>query len=188
LLTNMDNSPTPLVVSVAGRTPVIHETAWVAPSASVSGSVTLRAWASVWYGASVRADQETVEIGSASNVQDCCCLHADPGFPLRLGESVSVGHGAVLHGCRIEDRVLVGMSATVMNGAVVGAESVVGAGALVTEGTQVPPRSLVLGSPARVIRALTDEEQARIRQNAADYIALAGEHARGIAAADVATR
>lgn len=176
----MDSSPAPFVVSIAGRAPVIHKTAWVAPTAAVSGSVTVGARASIWYGASVRADQETVEIGRGSNVQDCCCLHADPGFPLRLGRSVSVGHGAVLHGCRIDDRVLVGMSATVMNGSVVGPDSVVGAGALVTEGMRVPPGSLVLGHPARVVRGLTDEEQARIRQNAVDYVALAGEHARGV--------
>jgi carbonic anhydrase/acetyltransferase-like protein (isoleucine patch superfamily) len=171
--------PGPLVVSVGGRTPAIHDEAWVAPSASISGSVGLEARASVWYGASVRGDLENIGIGRGSNVQDCSSLHADPGFPLRIGESVSVGHGAVLHGCEIGDRVLVGMSATIMNGAVVGADSIIGAGALVTEGLDIPPRSLVLGFPARVVRPVTDDEVARSLQNAADYVALAQEHAHG---------
>ncbi len=110
----------PYVAAIGERTPVIDPSAWCAPSASIVGSVTVGARASVWYSTSVRGDTETIAIGADSNVQDCCALHADAGFPLRIGGLVSVGHGVVLHGCQLGDRVLVGMSATVMNGAVVG--------------------------------------------------------------------
>jgi len=120
---------------------------------------------------------EDIRIGAESNVQDCCALHADEGFPLRLGDQVSVGHGAVLHGCAIGDRVLVGMAATIMNGTDVGADTIVGAGSLVTPGTVVPSGSLVLGSPARVVRPLTDEERRSIGLNAVDYAKLARQHA-----------
>jgi len=168
----------PFVATVNGRQPSLHATAWVAHTASITGSVTLGPRASVWYGVSVRGDLETIEIGTDSNVQECSSLHADRGFPLCIGESVSVGHGGVLHGCSIGDRVLVGMSATIMNGAVIGSDSIVGAGALVTEGMSVPPGSLVLGSPAKVVRTVTREERQMIVDNAADYVRLAGEHAR----------
>jgi carbonic anhydrase/acetyltransferase-like protein (isoleucine patch superfamily) len=177
----MNATPTgfgPPIGTVNGRKPAVHATAWVAHTASVTGSVTLGPRTSVWYGASVRGDLETIEIGPDSNVQDCSALHADEGFPLRLGESVSVGHGAVLHGCEIGDRVLVGMSSTVMNGAVIGSDSIVAAGALVTEGTRIPPASLVLGSPAKVIRTITQVERERIVDNATEYVRLAYEHAR----------
>ncbi|MGD9958086.1 gamma carbonic anhydrase family protein [Nocardioides sp.] len=171
----------PLVITVDGRSPSIDVSAWIAPTAAVSGSVTIRSGASVWYGVSVRGDLEIIEIGRDSNLQDCSALHADKGIPLRIGDSVSVGHGAVLHGCQIGNRVLVGMSATVMNGAVIGSDSIIGAGALVTEGTRVPAGSLVLGAPAKVIRAVTDEEKLRIVNNAVDYVRLAKAHARALA-------
>jgi carbonic anhydrase/acetyltransferase-like protein (isoleucine patch superfamily) len=132
----------------------------------------------VWYGVSIRGDLETIEIGSKSNVQECSALHADAGFPLTIGEAVSVGHGSVLHGCTIEDRVLVGMSSTVMNGAVIGADSIIGAGALVTEGMRIPSASLVLGAPAKVVRTVTEEEKQKIAENAATYTRLAEDHAR----------
>jgi carbonic anhydrase/acetyltransferase-like protein (isoleucine patch superfamily) len=167
-----------LIRAVDGRRPTVHPTAWVAPGASVTGSVRLEQRTSVWYGVSVRGDLETIEIGRETNVQDCSALHADPGFPLRLGEEVSVGHGAVLHGCTVGDRVLVGMSATLLNGVVVGADSVVGAGALLTQGLVVPPGSLVLGSPAKVVRPVTDAERQGIVDNAAAYVRLAQQHAR----------
>jgi carbonic anhydrase/acetyltransferase-like protein (isoleucine patch superfamily) len=168
----------PFVATVNGRKPSVHAVAWVAHTASITGSVTLGARASVWYGVSVRGDLETIEIGSRSNVQECSVLHADQGFPVCIGESVSIGHGAVLHGCNIGDRVLVGMSATIMNGSFIGSDSIVGAGALVTEGMRVPPASLVLGSPAKVVRATTEDEKQKIVDNAADYVRLAEEHAR----------
>ena len=170
----------PFVASVGGRRPALDPGAWIAPGASVTGAVTVGAGSSLWYGVSVRGDRETIEIASGSNVQDCSALHADPGSPLRLGSSVSVGHGAVLHGCTVGDRVLVGMSATIMNGAVVGSDSIIAAGALLTEGSVVPPGSLVLGSPARVVRTTTDPERRAIVENADVYVRLAQEHARAV--------
>jgi carbonic anhydrase/acetyltransferase-like protein (isoleucine patch superfamily) len=121
--------------------------------------VTIGSGASIWYGVSVRGDLETIHVGRDSNVQDCSALHADRGIPLRIGDYVSVGHGAVLHGCQIADRVLVGMSATVMNGAVIGSDSIVGAGALVTEGMRVPAGSLVEGGDRR--REAPDRQKRR---------------------------
>jgi carbonic anhydrase/acetyltransferase-like protein (isoleucine patch superfamily) len=152
----------------------VHETAYVALGAVVIGAAEVSADASIWFNAVVRADAESISIGEGSNLQDLVAAHADPGFPLTVGADVSVGHGAVLHGCTIEDEVLVGMHATVMNGARIGTGSIVAAGALVTEGTVVPPRSLVAGVPAKVRRELSDEELALIKLNA--------EHYRGLAA------
>lgn len=167
------------VIQLRDRTPAIDETAWVAPNATVVGSVQLGAEVGIWYGAVVRADMETVDIGARSNVQDNCALHADPGFPLRLGERVSVGHNATLHGCVIGDETLVGMGARVLNGAVVGAHSLIAAGAVVLEGTQIPDGSLVAGVPGKVRRPLTDEERAGILVNADAYVDLIGVHASG---------
>lgn len=151
-------------------------TAWVAGNATVVGAVTIGAEASLWYGVVVRGDGDTITVGARSNLQDGTVVHADPGFPVRVGAGVSVGHRAVLHGCTIEDDVLVGMGAVVMNGAVIGSGSLVGAGALVPEGMVVPPRSLVLGVPAKVRRETTDDEVVGIELNAAAYLELAAAH------------
>ncbi|WP_037604544.1 gamma carbonic anhydrase family protein [Streptacidiphilus rugosus] len=167
---------TPLIAAVAGRTPDVSDEAFVAVNATVLGAVTLAPGASVWYGAVLRGDCETITFGADSNVQDNCSAHADFGFPVTVGERVSVGHNAVLHGCTVEDDCLIGMGATVLNGAVIGAGSLVAAGALVTQGTQVPPGSLVAGVPAKVRRPLTDEEHAHIKLNAEWYVALAAQH------------
>lgn len=151
------------------RRPRVADSAFVAPNATLVGSVVLEEGASVWYGAVLRADNEPITIGPRSNVQDGCAFHVDKGKPVVLGEGVSVGHNAVVHGATVEDHCLIGMGAVVMNGAVVGSESLVAAGALVTEGMQVPPRSLVAGVPAKVRRELTDEEVARLHRNAGIY-------------------
>lgn len=156
--------------------PVVPADAWVAPDAVLAGAVTLGAAASVWYAAVVRADQETITLGARTNVQDGCVLHADPGFPLRLGDEVSVGHRAVLHGCDVGDGALVGMGAVLLNGARVGAGSLVAAGAVVLEGTEIPPGSLVAGTPAKVRRPLTDTEIQRLRSTSETYVALAAVH------------
>jgi carbonic anhydrase/acetyltransferase-like protein (isoleucine patch superfamily) len=124
----------------------------------------------------LRADIESVTIGAGSNIQDGAVLHADPGYPARLGSDVSVGHGAVLHGCTVEDGCLIGMNATVLNGAVIGAQSLVAANALVPEGTVIPPRSLVAGVPGKVRRELTDAEAQRCNDNAAVYREIAEMH------------
>lgn len=159
-----------------GRSPRVADDAWVAPGATVVGEVTLSAGASVWYGAVVRADNAPITIGPDSNLQDNVSAHVDTGFPLTVGARVSVGHNAVLHGCTIEDDVLVGMSATVMNGARVGSGSLIAAGAVVTQGAVIPPRSLVAGIPAVVRRQLTDDEVDGIARNAAGYLEKTAEH------------
>jgi carbonic anhydrase/acetyltransferase-like protein (isoleucine patch superfamily) len=157
--------------------PEIAESAWVAPGAVLVGAVVIADRASVWYNAVLRADNEPIVIGEASNIQDNVSAHVDSGSPLTLGRGVSVGHNAVLHGCTIEDDVLIGMHATVMNNAVIGTGSLVAAGALVTENTIVPPRSLVAGVPAKVRRTLSDDEVAGIRHNAEVYLQHAALHA-----------
>lgn len=155
---------------------MIAGSAWVAPGAVVVGSVVLGERASVWYGAVLRAENARIEVGDGSNLQDGVIVHVDEGFDATIGAGVSVGHNAVLHGCTLEDGVLVGMNATVLNGCVVGAGSLVAAGAVVLEGVIVPPGSLVAGVPAKVRRELSEDERAGIRRNAASYLTLTEEH------------
>ncbi|CAL9634495.1 Protein YrdA [Streptomyces sp. enrichment culture] len=165
-----------LITGIGGREPEVDAEAFVAPTASVIGDVTLRAGASVWYGAVLRGDVEGITVGADSNVQDNCTLHADPGFPVTVGERVSIGHNAVVHGATVEDDCLVGMGATVLNGAVIGTGSLVAAQALVPQGMVVPPGSLVAGVPAKVRRALTQEERAGVTLNGTHYAELAKVH------------
>jgi carbonic anhydrase/acetyltransferase-like protein (isoleucine patch superfamily) len=166
-----------LVLALTGdRAPVVDENAWLAPSATVVGDVHLEAGASIWYGAVIRADNATITVGRDSNLQDNVTAHADPGFPLAIGERVSVGHNAVLHGCTVEADVLIGMGAIIMNGAHVGSGSLVAAGALLTQGMVVPPGSLVTGVPAKIRRRLSEAERASIARNAAVYRDQAREH------------
>ena len=143
----------------------IHPTAWVAPGAFLRGDVTLGEKVSVWYNAVLRADQEKIIIGKNSNIQDNAVLHGDPGNDIVVGENVTVGHGAILHGCTVEDNALIGMGSVVLDHAVIGAGSIVGAGAVVASGTIVPPKSLVVGIPAKVKKTLTDEESAGNLEN-----------------------
>ncbi|MCK1819029.1 gamma carbonic anhydrase family protein [Streptomyces sp. XM83C] len=166
----------PLIKGIGGREPKIDEDTFVAPTASVIGEVTLAAGASVWYGAVLRGDVERISVGAASNVQDNCTLHADPGFPVTVGERVSIGHNAVLHGATVEDDCLIGMGSTVLNGAVIGAGSLVAAQALVPQGMVVPPGSLVAGVPAKVRRELTEEERQGITLNGTMYAELGRAH------------
>src|SRR5262245_61350783 len=165
-----------LIVGIGGREPQVDAEAFVAPTASVIGDVTLHAGASVWYGAVVRGDVEKITVGASANVQDNVTLHADPGFPVSVGERVSIGHNAVVHGATVEDDCLIGMGATVLNGAVIGAGSLVAAQALVPQGMVVPPGSMVAGVPAKVRRALTTEEREGITLNATMYAELARAH------------
>lgn len=154
------------------RPPTIHETAWTAPTATILGDVTLAEESSVWYGAVLRGDINRIVIGPRSNVQDGSVIHLADDYPTVVGELVTIGHKAILHACTVGDEVLVGMGAIVLDGAEIGARSILGAGALVTGGKVIPPGSLVLGSPARVVRALTLDEQAGIRVWAEKYVAL----------------
>lgn len=154
-----------------GRSPRLGADVYVSDTAAVVGDVTLGDGASVWFGASLRGDVHWIRVGPGSNVQDNATVHVSRGtHPCRIGAGVTVGHNAVVHGCTVEDDVLVGMGAVVLDGAVVGAGSLVGAGALVTMGTVIPPRSLAVGQPARVVRELTEEEVERNRANAAHYV------------------
>lgn len=145
----------------------------MAPTAALIGDVTVEADVSIFYGAVVRGDMATVTIGEGANLQDNAVVHTDYDFPATIGRGVSVGHAAVVHGCTIEDDCLIGMNATVLNGAVIGTGSLVAAGSVVLEGTTVPPGSLVAGVPGRVRRPLTEEERAKVRQNALTYLTLA---------------
>lgn len=158
------------------RSPAVHEDAWTADSATLVGDVRVGAGSSVWYAAVLRAEYEPITVGERTNLQDGVVVHVDPGFPATLGDGVSVGHGAVLHGCTVQDGCLVGMHATVLNGAVIGAGSLVAAGALVLEGVEVPPGSLVAGVPAKVRRPLTPAEVEGLGVNAALYVELAERH------------
>lgn len=161
--------PEPLLITLAGNSPHVHPEAWVAPNASLIGRVSLAERASIWYSATLRAEFEPIEIGAGSNIQDGVTIHVDPGFPARIGAGVTVGHNAVLHGCTVEDDVLVGMSATVLNGAVIGAGSLIAAGAVVAQGMVIPPRSLVAGVPGKIRRELSDDEFKHNQLNAVAY-------------------
>ncbi|MFD8818379.1 gamma carbonic anhydrase family protein [Streptomyces sp. NPDC059627] len=168
-----------LIVGIGGREPKVEADVFVAPTASVIGDVTLEAGASVWYGAVVRGDVEKIVVGAQANVQDNVTLHADPGFPVTVGERVSIGHNAVVHGATVGDDCLIGMGATVLNGAVIGAGSLVAAQALVPQGMVVPPGSLVAGVPAKVRRELSREEREGVTLNGTLYAELAKAH-RGV--------
>ena len=173
----MNNQPAPRpsagvpsLVALGQDRPDVAGTAFVAPRAVLIGRVTIGAEASVWYGAVLRADRDTIVVGERSNVQDGCVLHADPGMPLSVGSDVTIGHNATLHGCTIEDLVLIGMGAIVLNGARIGRGCLVGAGALVTEGKIFDDHSLIVGSPAKAIRTLDKEAVAKLRLSAAHYV------------------
>ena len=157
--------------------PQLSEGAWAAPSADLIGDVRLAARASVWFGAVIRADNTPILIGEDSNIQDGAIGHSDPGFPLTIGARVTVGHQAILHGCTIADDCLIGMGARVLNGAVLEPECLVGAGALITEGKTFPAGSLIVGSPARAIRQLSDAEKHALRVSAAHYAEKAARYA-----------
>jgi len=162
-----------MVHGFGGTTPRIDESAFVAWNAEVEGDVELGEGASVWFGATVRGDVAPIRIGRLTNVQDSAVLHVDRGVSCTLGEAVTVGHGAIVHACTVGDRSLIGMGAIILDRAEIGADSIVGAGALVTQGKKFPPRSMILGSPAKVVRELSDEEVAGLRSHAEDYALLA---------------
>ena len=152
------------------RSELIDSAAFIAPTATVLGDVAIGPHSSVWYGAVVRGDSERVRIGSETNIQDLCVLHADPGFPCLVGNRVTVGHAAIVHGAVLEDDVMIGMRAVVMNGARVGRGSLVGVGAVVTEATTIPPDSVVLGLPGKVVREVTPKDRERIAHAARHYV------------------
>jgi carbonic anhydrase/acetyltransferase-like protein (isoleucine patch superfamily) len=164
------------VLSVSGKTPLIDASAFLAAGARVIGDVRMAEGSSVWYNAVLRADGDSITVGPGSNLQDNVSVHVDHGKPVVIGENVSVGHNAVVHGCRIEDGSLIGMGAVVLNGAVIGAGSLVAGGAVVLEGSVIPPGSLVAGVPAKVRRQLSHDERAALVRNAETYRAHLADH------------
>ena len=158
------------IYQLGDAVPQIHESAWVADSAQVMGRIELEQDASVWFGAVLRGDNEPIRIGRCSNIQDGSVLHSDVGQPMTVGPYVTVGHQAMLHGCTIGEGSLIGIGAIVLNGARIGKNCLVGAGALVTEGKEFADGSMILGSPARVVRQLTSEQIAGIRRNVLGYV------------------
>ncbi len=167
-----------IILPFRGEKPRLQEGAWIAPGATVIGEVAMGKESAVWFGCVVRGDVHRIEIGDRSNIQDLSMVHVthykkadrSDGNPTIIGNDVTVGHRVMLHGCTIEDACLIGMSATILDGAVIGRESIVGAGALVTKNKVFPPRSLIIGSPAKVIRELSDEEVAELYASAARYV------------------
>ena len=168
------------IYTLGDRKPILGRDAWIAPNATVIGDVRLGDEASIWWNAALRADNDTITIGAGTNIQDGSVLHADEGVPLTLGERVTVGHLVMLHGCTIGDDSLVGIGAVVLNGARIGRNCLVGARALVTEGKEFPDGSMILGSPAKLVRPLTDDEIAGLRRSAQSYVANARRFRAGL--------
>ena len=172
----MTSAPDASVLRLGAAVPHLDPTSFVASGARIVGDVTLGAQASVWYNAVLRGDSDAIFVGAGSNLQDNVSVHVDAGHPVRIGENVSVGHNAVVHGCTIGDGTLIGMGSVILSGAVIGHGSLVAGGAVVLEGEVIPPGSLVAGVPATVRRSLSDEEKAKILRNAEVYRARLDEH------------
>lgn len=165
-----------MIMRFKDQQPVIHESCFVAETASVIGDVAIGGQSSVWFGAVIRGDEERIEIGAGSNVQDNAVLHCTVGYPMKIGNMVTVGHGAIVHGATIDDNVLVGMGAIIMNGVEIGADSVIGAGAVCTENMVIPAGSVVVGVPAKVVKTAAEANREINSMNATEYMALAEEY------------
>ncbi|HEX5737939.1 MAG TPA: gamma carbonic anhydrase family protein [Hydrogenophaga sp.] len=168
------------IYELDGVAPRVADSAWVADSAQVMGNVVLAEDSSVWFGATLRGDTETITVGRGSNVQDGSVMHADIGFPLTLGDNVTIGHMVMLHGCTIGDESLIGIGATVLNGANIGKNCLVGAGSLVTEGKTFPDGSMIMGSPAKLVKTLTPEQIEGLRRSAQHYVENAQRYRTGL--------
>ena len=149
--------------------PNLNTTAWIADDANIIGQVKILKKASVWFGATLRGDNEEIFLGEGSNIQENCVLHTDHGFPLTIGKNCTIGHSVILHGCSIEDNTLIGMGSTILNGAKIGKGCLIGAGSLITENKVIPDNSLVVGSPGKVIREVTEEERKAVLENTKHY-------------------
>ena len=160
-----------MLYELDGQRPEIpsNEDFWVAPDANVIGKVVLETACSVWFGSTLRGDNEVIRLGEGSNIQENCVLHTDMGYPINIGKGCTIGHKAMLHGCTLGDNVLIGMGATVLNGAVIGDNCLIGAGALITEGKEIPPGSLVMGTPGKVVRQLDAAAIEKLKQGALGY-------------------
>lgn len=161
-----------------------HEQSWIAPNATLVGKVKLEPGASVWFGAVLRGDNELIHIGENSNVQDGTVMHTDMGFPLNIGTGVTIGHNAMLHGCTVGDYSLIGINAVVLNGAKIGKYCIIGANSLIGEGKEIPDGSLVMGSPGKVVRELTEPQKKMLEASAAHYVHNAQRYARDLAMQD----
>lgn len=168
------------VYAISEKTPLLQASAWIAPNATVIGDVRLADNVSIWWNATLRGDNDPIMIGRNSNIQDGSVLHTDNGVPLIIGENVTVGHMVMLHGCTIGDGCLIGMGAIVLNRAVIGNECLIGAGSVIPEGKEIPDRSLVIGTPGRIIRQLTDDDIARMRDSATHYLAHTRDYRQGL--------
>ena len=155
--------------SLDGISPQIHDDCWVAPDANVIGKIVLEAGSSVWFGATLRGDNEVIHVGAGTNVQENTVMHTDMGYPLTIGEGCTIGHKALLHGCTIGDNTLIGMGAVVLNGAKIGKNCLIGANALITENKEIPDGSLVMGAPGKVVRTLDEAAIEGLRQSALSY-------------------
>ncbi|MCB5410080.1 gamma carbonic anhydrase family protein [Pseudogemmobacter faecipullorum] len=171
-----------MIWELDGIAPEIHPEAWVAESADLIGKIRLQAGASIWFGAVLRGDNELIDVGAGSNIQENSVLHTDIGYPLVIGASCTIGHKAMLHGCEIGEGTLIGMGATILNGAKIGKGCLIGACALITEGKEIPDYSLVMGSPGKVVRQLDAAAQARLLKSAAGYQANARRFRQGLKA------
>ena len=160
--------------------PKVAETAWIAPDANVVGNVVVGELASIWFGCTLRGDNETITVGDGTNIQENTVMHSDPGFPLTIGKNCTIGHKAMLHGCSIDDESLIGMGATVLNGAKIGKNCLIGAGALITEGKVIPDGSLVMGAPGRVVRKLDDKAIKGLQLSAMHYQSNAARFSKGL--------
>ncbi|MBZ4022460.1 gamma carbonic anhydrase family protein [Rhodobacter sp. TJ_12] len=169
-----------MIYELDGVAPILGQGAWVAPDANLIGKVVLEDAASVWFGCTLRGDNEEIRVGAGSNVQENVVCHTDMGFPLVIGENCTIGHKAMLHGCTIGAGSLIGMGATVLNGAKIGRGCLIGAGALITEGKEIPDGSLVMGAPGKVVRQLDDAAQQKLLASAARYRANAARFAKGL--------
>ena len=170
--------------AIDGLSPSVPENSWVAPSADLIGDVRLDEEVGIWFGAVIRADNTPIVLGARTNIQEGAMLHSDPGVPLTIGSDCTIGHHAILHGCTIGDRVLVGMGAIVLNNAVIGEDCLIGAGALVTEGKVFPPGSLIIGAPAKAVKDLAPEVIDGIRKSAAGYAERQQRFARNLTRVD----
>ena len=170
------------IYSLDGVEPILPETGryWVAPDAHVIGRVRLGTDVGIWFGTVIRGDNELIDIGDRSNVQEGCMFHTDPGFPMNIGPDCTIGHHAILHGCTVGSTSLIGMGATLLNGARIGMGSIVGANALVTEGKEFPDNSLIVGAPAKAIRSLDAEAAERLRRTALHYVQNFNRFAKGL--------
>ncbi|MGR3615606.1 MAG: gamma carbonic anhydrase family protein [Paracoccaceae bacterium] len=157
------------IYALGDDTPDLHPDSWVAPDANLIGNVVVEAGGSVWFGSTIRADNEEIRVGEGSNVQENCVLHTDPGYPLSIGRNCTIGHKVMLHGCTIGENSLVGMGATILNGAGIGKNCLIGAGALITENKEIPDNSLVMGVPGKVVRSIDAAAAERLTLSALHY-------------------